>query len=113
VSFTGYATATYVADTTITVGSSVAFSANTCSSATGTANTASTVSMTNLATTMTLQFTPNSDVKGITGWGPSAAGQLYFQPWVSSAGTASYYVCNNTSATITTSASVTWNVSAK
>jgi hypothetical protein len=113
VAFTGYATAVFVADTTITVGSSVAFTANTCSGVTGTANTASTVSMTNLTTSMTLQLTPTSDVKGVTGWGPGSGGQLYFQAWPSSSGTVSYYVCNPTSSSITTSASTTWNVSAK
>lgn len=106
-------TPTTVANTTTTVGSSVAFAANTCSSITGVANTASTLSVTNLATSMTATFTPTSDVKGVTGWGPGTAGQLYFQPWPSAAGTLSYYVCNFTTASITTSASVTWNVSFK
>jgi hypothetical protein len=100
------------ADTTITIGASVAFSANTCSSVSGTGGTASTVSMAGLATTMTLQFTPNSDVSAVTGWSPGGAGQLYFTTWPSSAGTASYYVCNPTVSTLTTGGSTTWNVSA-
>jgi hypothetical protein len=111
--FTGYATATFVANTTITVGTTVAFTANTCSSVTGVASTASTISMTGLATSMTLQFTPTTDVKAVTGWSPGTAGQLYFQSWPSASGTASYYVCNPTGSTITTSGSTTWNVSAR
>jgi hypothetical protein len=111
--FTGYATATYVADTTVTIGASVAFSANACSSATGTAGTASTVSMAGLLTTMTATFTPASDVHAVTGWSPASGGQLYFTSWPSSSGTLSYFVCNGTGSTITTGGSVTWNVSAR
>lgn len=103
----------YVADTTVTIGSSVAFAANTCSSATGVSGTASTVSMSGLATTMTATFTPNSDVHSVTGWSPGSGGQLYFTAWPSASGTLSYYVCNGTASSITTSASTTWNVSAK
>lgn len=103
----------YVADTTVTIGSSVAFSANACSSATGVSGTASTVSMSGLATTMTATFTPNSDVHSVTGWSPASGGQLYFTAWPSASGTLSYYVCNGTGSTITTGGSVTWNVSAR
>lgn len=110
---TGYATATFVANTTTTIAGSVAFTANTCSSIAGTANTASTLSMTGLATSMTLNFTPTSDVKAVTGWSPGTGGQLYFQSWPSSSGTASYYICNATGSTITTGGSTTWNVSAR
>jgi hypothetical protein len=80
---------------------------------TGTGGTASTVSMTGLATTMTATFTPNSDVHAVTGWSPGTGGQLYFTAWPSASGTLSYYVCNGTTSTITTGGSTTWNVSAR
>jgi hypothetical protein len=102
-----------VADTTITVGGSVAFSSGACSSVTGSSGTPSTVSMTGLLTTMTATFTPNSDVTDVTGWAPATTGQLYFQAWPSASGTLSYYVCNDTGSTVTTGASTTWNVSAR
>jgi hypothetical protein len=95
-----------VADTTVTVGTG-AISANTCSGS------PSTVSMPGLLTTMTVQFTPNSDVSAETGWSPGTGGQLYFTAWPSSAGTLSYYVCNPTSSSITPGSSTTWNVSAR
>lgn len=104
IGLTGYATATFVTNTTITVGTS-AISANAC-------NTVSTVSMTGLASTMTVHLTPNSDISAITGWSPGTGGQLYFTDWVTS-GTYHYYVCNPTSATITPGSSTTWNVSAR
>lgn len=102
-----------VANTTITVGNAVSMTANTCSSITGTANTASTLSMTNLATTMTLSLTPTTDVKAVTGWSPGTGGQLYWQVRPSASNTAELYVCNPTTSAIVTGASVTWNVSAK
>lgn len=101
-----------VADTTITVGSGVAFSANTCSSYTGTGGTASTTTMTGLTTGMTVVHTPASDVHAVTGWSPGTGGQLYFTSWPTS-NTLNDYVCNPTSSTITTGSSVTWNVSAR
>jgi hypothetical protein len=102
-----------VADITITVGSGVAFSANTCSSYTGTANTASTTTFTGFATSMTAYHYATSDTKSVTGWGPGSGGQLYFSPGTPSAGNLVEYVCNSTSSTITTGASVTFNVSAR
>jgi hypothetical protein len=101
-----------VANTTITVGSSVSFAANTCSSYTGVASTPSTTSIANLTTGMTINHTPTTDVSGVTGWGPGSGGQLYFQPWPS-AGSLNDFVCNPTGSAIVTSASTTWNVSAK
>lgn len=110
--FTGYATATYVANTTITVGSGVAFSANTCSSYTGTGGTASTTTMTGVTTGMTFMHTPTTDVHAVTGWSPASGGSLYFTSWPT-ANTLNDYVCNPSGATITTGASTTWNVSAR
>jgi hypothetical protein len=61
---------------------------------------------------MTVNHTPTTDVSGVTGWSPSAAGQLYFEPWPS-AGLLNDYVCNGTGTAIVTGGSTTWNVSAK
>ena len=105
-------TGSAVANTTITVGSGVAFSANTCSSYTGTGGTASTTTMTGLTTAMTITHTPTSDVHAVTGWSPGTGGSLYFTSWPTS-NTLNDYVCNPTSSTITTGSSVTWNVSAR
>jgi hypothetical protein len=93
-----------VANTTVTVGTT-AVAANSCS-------TVATATMTGLATTMTLNFTPNSDVHSVTGWGPGTPG-LYIIAWPSASNTASYYVCNSSASSITPGASVTFNVSAK
>jgi hypothetical protein len=93
-----------VADTTVTVGTT-AIAANSCS-------TVATVTMTGLATTMTLNFTPNSDVHSVTGWGPATPG-LYIIAWPSASNTASYYVCNSSAASITPGSSVTFNISAR
>ena len=102
--FTGYATATFVANTTLTVGTT-AISANSC-------NTVATVSMTGLATSMTIQISPSTDVSAVTGWSPGTGGQLYFVDWPTS-GTLHYYVCNPTGTSITPGSSTTWNVSAR
>lgn len=93
-----------VANATLTVGTG-SISANSC-------NTVSTVTMTGLATTMTLSLTPTSDVSAVTGWGPGTSGQLYFVAWPSASNTASYYVCNPTSSGLAPGGSTTWNISA-
>jgi hypothetical protein len=93
-----------IADATTTVGTT-AISANACSTAT-------TVTMTGLATTMTLSFSPNSDIHSVTGWGPGTPG-LYLIAWPSAANTASYYVCNSSGSSITPGSSVTFNISAR
>jgi len=94
---------TVVADTTITVGTT-AIGANACSSV-------ATATMTGVSTAMTFTFTPSSDFHSTVGW--SAAGAtLYFFAWATS-NTLNYYVCNNSSASITPGASTTWNVSAR
>lgn len=94
-----------ISNTTLTVGTT-SVSANSCT-------TVATLTMTGLATTNTLSVTPNSDVSAVTGWGPGSSGQLYFIMWPSASNTASYYVCNPTSGSITPGGSTTWNVSAK
>lgn len=91
-----------IANTTTAVGTT-AIGANTCTSAT-------TVTMTGLATTSTVNFTPNADVSGTTGWGSS--GGLVIDAWPT-ANTLNYKVCNQTASIITPGASVTFNVSAR
>ena len=103
---------TGLANFQITIAASVTFAANTCSSYTGVASTASTTTWTGLSVGMTVNHTPTTDVSGVTGWSPSAAGQLYFEPWPS-AGLLNDYVCNGTGTAIVTGGSTTWNVSAK
>lgn len=93
-----------VVDTQVTLATAT-YAAAACTSA-------STVAMANLSTSMTLQWTPTSDISSITGWSPSG-GLLYIQTWPSAANTMSYEVCNPTGLPITTSASTTWNVSAR
>jgi large repetitive protein len=95
--------ATGIANTTVTIGTT-AIAANTC-------NTVSTVTMTGLATTSTVNFTPNADVASTTGWG--GTGGLVIDAWPSSANTLSYKTCNQTASSITPGASVTFNVSAR
>jgi len=96
----------------ITINDGVTFAPNTCSSYTGVAAAASTTTWAGLATGMTVNHTPTTDVSGVTGWSPAAGGQLYFQPWPS-AGSLNDYVCNGTSTAIVTGGATTWNVSAK
>jgi hypothetical protein len=98
-----------VANNTVTVGTS-ALAANSCYSAGGVLNTATSVTMTGLTTTMTLSFTPNADISGVTGWG--ATGGLVIRAWPT-ANTANIKICNQTSGSITPSGSVTFNISAR
>ena len=97
----------YVADTTVAVPAAT-FNANSC-----TVGANSPLTMTGLATTMTVTFTANSDTHATTGWGAPGAGVLYITNYPSAANTVTFYVCNNTNAGITTSASQTFNVSAR
>ncbi|MCU1247099.1 MAG: dystroglycan-type cadherin-like domain repeat protein [Edaphobacter sp.] len=94
---------TGIANTTVTIGTT-AIAANTCT-------TVATATMTGLATTSTLNFTPNADVASTTGWGGS--GGLVIDAWPSATNTMSYKTCNQTAASITPGASVTFNVSAR
>jgi hypothetical protein len=92
-----------VSDIQITVGTT-AIGANSCSSE-------FTAAMTGLTAAMSVKFTPATDFHTTTGW--SAAGPaLYFFP-VPTAGTLDYYVCNNSSSSVTPGANTTWNVSAQ
>jgi hypothetical protein len=91
-----------IANATTTVGVT-AIAANTCA-------TAVTVTMTGVATTSTFAFSPNADISGVTGWG--STGGLTVDAWPT-ANTLNYKVCNQTNASITPSASVTFNVSAR
>jgi hypothetical protein len=95
-------TASGIANTTTTVGTT-AIAANTCA-------TAVTVTMTGVATTSVFDFTPATDVSAVTGWGTT--GGLTIIPWPTS-NTLNYKVCNQTAASITPSASVTFNVGAR
>jgi len=91
-----------VADTTITVGTT-AITANTCTAVTS-------VTMTGVTTSMSFSFTPTIDISGVTGWG--STGGLVIVAWPT-ANTLNYKVCNQTASSITPSASVTFNVSAR
>jgi hypothetical protein len=97
----------YPADTTVAVPAAT-FNANSC-----TVGTNSPLTMTGLTTTMTVSFTANSDTHATTGWGAPGAGVLYITNYPSASNTVTFYVCNNTSSNITTSASQTFNVSAR
>jgi hypothetical protein len=94
--------ATLIANTTITVGTT-AIGANTCTSN-------ATATMTGAATTSTFTFTPNASVTGVTGWGSTGGLVIAAYP---TANTLNYSVCNQTGASITPGASVTFNVSAR
>lgn len=104
---TAYAllTAYPVSNTTATVASSTTINANTCTSQTA-------ITMTGLTTSMTADFTATTDTSGVTGWGSPSAGLLYIVDHPTS-GSLVWSVCNPTSSNITTSASVTFNVSAR
>jgi hypothetical protein len=91
-----------IANTTITIGTT-AVAANTCTSN-------STATMTGVATTSTFSFTPNASVTGVTGWGSSGGLVIAAYP---TSNTLNYSVCNQTASSITPSASVTFNVSAR
>ncbi len=91
-----------VADTTTTVGTT-AITANSCTAST-------TVTMNGVTTSMTFSFTPTTDISGVTGWG--STGGLVIDAWPT-ANTLDYKVCNQTASSITPSASVTFNVSAR
>lgn len=91
-----------IANVQVTTGTT-AIGANTCSADLGP------VTVTGLATTSTIQFTPTTDTSGSTGWG--STGGLQINPWPT-ANALHYKICNPTGSSITPS-SVTWNVSFK
>jgi hypothetical protein len=98
----GLGNVTNIANTTITIGTTL-ISANTCTSN-------STATMTGVASTSTFNFTANASVTGVTGWG--STGGLVIAAYPTS-NTLNYSVCNQTASSITPSASVTFNVSAR
>lgn len=94
-----YTFATQNSPGTITIGTT-AIGANSCA-------TAATLTMTGVTTSSTFDFTPTADTSSVTGWG--STGGLVLVPWPT-ANTLNYKVCNQTTASITPSASVTFNV---
>ncbi len=93
---------TGISNATFTVGTT-AITANTCTSA-------STVAMTGVAPTSVFMISPASDVSAVAGWG--STGGLVIDAWPT-ANTLNYKVCNQTAASITPGASVTFNVGAR
>lgn len=76
----------------------------------GTCATVVTVTATGVATTDTIQYTPNADPTAVTGYAPSASGSLYIWAYPTS-GDVNFRVCNNTSGSITPSAlTLNWRV---
>lgn len=69
-----------------------------------------TTTATGVATTDTIQYTPNTNPTGITGYAVSATGSLYI--WaVPTSGNVSFYVCNNTAGSLTPGAlTLNWRV---
>jgi hypothetical protein len=98
-----------VADTTFTTGTT-AVAANSCNPTAGGGGTS--VTMTGLTSSMTVSVTPASDTSNVTGWGAPASTVLYLIVRPGS-GSFNYYVCNNSSSSVTPGASVTWNASAR
>jgi parallel beta-helix repeat protein len=94
-----------VANSSLTVSSSTAVSANSC-------NGPYTVSMSGVTTGMTFNLTATSDTHAVTGWGSPNTGVLYFTDWPTN-NTFNYYICNNTASSITTSGAVTFNIAAR
>lgn len=91
-----------IANIQTTVGTT-AIAANTCTSG-------FTATMTGVLTTSVFAFTPTTDTSGVTGWG--ATGGLVITAWPT-ANTLNYKVCNQTTASITPSGSVIFNVGAR
>jgi hypothetical protein len=94
-----------VVDSTFTVGNATLVNAQTCTAP-------ATVTMTGVTTGMTFDVTPTIDTSTVTGWGSPTANILYILRWPTS-NTFNYRVCNNSAGNITTSASVTFNISAR
>lgn len=105
---TGAETLESIADVQITTGTT-AVPANSCLPSNTTYNTATMSGLT--ATSALFGPTPTTDVNSVTGWN-QAGPTLYFvlKP---TANTLNWQECNNTSSSITPSASVTWNVGAR
>ncbi len=90
------------ADIQISTGTT-AIAANTCTAYTAT-------TMTGVTSTMAFNITPTSATATVTGWGASGGLVITAYP---TANTINWALCNQTGASITPSASVTWNVSAR
>lgn len=76
----------------------------------GTCATAVTVAATGVATTDTIEATPNADPTGVTGYAVSASGSLYIQAYPT-ANNVNFKVCNNTSGSLTPAAlTLNWKV---
>ena len=72
--------------------------------------TAVTVAATGVATTDIINFTPNADISGVTGYAPSTGGTLFIYAYPT-ANNVNFKVCNNTSASITPGAvTLNWKV---
>ena len=99
----GIANVTFSTDTT-------PISANSCRPTAGSGGTS--VTMTGLTSSMTLNVTPTTDTSNVRGWGAPTSTVLYLDLKPGS-GAFVYYVCNNSSSSVTPDSSVTWNVSAK
>jgi hypothetical protein len=65
--------------------------------------------MTGLTTSMTLTFTPTTDLSSVSGWD---SGALYFVPVLGS-GSFQWRLCSGNSSGTTPGSSTVWNVSAK
>jgi hypothetical protein len=78
--------------------------------ASGACATVVTVAATGILATDTIVYTPNTNPTGITGYAVSASGSLYI--WaVPTSGNVSFYVCNNTSGSLTPGAlTLNWRV---
>lgn len=93
---------TTVASGTSAMGTS-AISSGTCATTVSTA-------ATGVATTDSIQYTPNGDPQGVTGYTASASGSLYIWAFPTN-GHVNFEVCNNTSGSITPAAlTLNWRV---
>jgi hypothetical protein len=91
-----------VASSTATLGTG-AISANSCA-------TAVSVAATGVATTDVIQWTPNADISGVTGYGAAASDGLIIYPYPTS-GYVNFKVCNGTGSSITPGAvTLNWRV---
>jgi len=99
----------YVSDVTFSTGTT-AVGANSCNPTAGGGGTS--VTMAGLSSAMALSISATSDTSGVTGWGAPASTVLYLVVTPGS-GAFTYYVCNNSSSSVTPGSSVTWNVSAR
>jgi len=98
-----------VSDVTFTTGTT-AVAANSCNPTAGGGGTS--VTMSGLTSTMALAISTATDTSSVTGWGAPASTVLYMVVKPGS-GAFTYYVCNNSSSSVTPGSSITWNASAR